>query len=49
MQVFLGVIPKNENEREGMIQILDELQKYVPQRGSRIQPVCKVLLAVGAC
>ena len=49
MQVFLGVIPKNENEREGMIQIMEQLQKYVSQTGMKTQPVCNVLSAVGAC
>ena len=31
MQVTLGVITKNEQEMEGMIDILEHLQKYLPK------------------
>ncbi len=30
MQVPLGVIPENENTREGILKIMIELQKLVP-------------------
>ena len=32
MQVPLGVITENEQEMEGMIEILTHLQQYVPKR-----------------
>lgn len=31
MQIPLGVIPKNENNREEIIQIMEILQKYCPK------------------
>ena len=37
MQVPLGVIPENETSYEGMIRILEELQKYIPSKLIDIQ------------
>ena len=37
MQVPLGVIPENETSYEGMICILEELQKYIPSKVIDIQ------------
>ncbi len=30
LQIPLGVIPKNENEAEGMVDILEQMSEYVP-------------------
>ena len=34
VQVPLGVITESEQEMEGMIEILDRLQQYVPKKGN---------------
>ena len=38
MQVPLGVITESEQEMEGMIEMLDRLQQYVPKKVNR-EPV----------
>lgn len=48
-QVPLGVIPKNENKRDEMMEVLEILHKYVPTHGDEVLEVSTDLMSQVYC
>lgn len=42
LKVPLGVIPKNENKRKEIVEIMEEMHKYVPKHENKPVKVSKM-------